>query len=169
MNRLGQNDWNRIVAHYAHYAPIILARRRDEWAVDPYCRDNGMVSMTPIEALLWGDLREANAIVYPKYPVGRYFVDFANPVVKVAIECDGKAFHQDWRKDAARQDAIEDMGWSVYRIAGRNCHTDFDEETMKPGFAQEFVRDIVGRHRIARGSCATDRARGQFIDVRAGW
>lgn len=35
--------------------------------------------MTPIERWLWADIRHADAVFYPQYPVGNFFVDFANP------------------------------------------------------------------------------------------
>ena len=40
---------------------------------------------------------------YPQYPIGKYFVDFADPVKKIVIECDGKKYHQDKEKDKRRQ------------------------------------------------------------------
>lgn len=148
---LQQNHWDAIRRHYAWATPLIMAERRDEWALDPYawCED-GMIRMTPIEEWLWADLRNANAIIYPQYPIGRYFVDFANPKAKVAIECDGAAYHTDWKKDAARDAELEAVGWTVHRITGSRCRTDSDEETGEPGYAGRFVRDICERHNIAR-------------------
>lgn len=144
------NDWNAIRTFYELWNPIILAERADEWAIDTYEWDNGMIQMTPIEFGLWQDIRLHSAILYPQYPVGRVFVDFANPVAKVAIECDGKEYHRDWRKDEARDDTLRAAGWKVYRIEGWECLTDFDEESRERGRGDLLIEAICQRHRIAR-------------------
>lgn len=127
----------------------IVKAGRAEWGVDPYEVDWLMV-FTPIENALWYDIRMAGAVLYPQYPVLNYFVDFGNPVAKVAIECDGAAFHQDTERDATRQRAIEAAGWTVYRITGRDCKTDFDEQERTAGAARQLINEIVQRHRIGR-------------------
>lgn len=145
-----QNDWNRLRAHYAALNPLILSQVKNEWAIDAYEWDNGMMRMTAIEQWLWSDIREQNAIFYPQYPVGRFFVDFANPVAKVAIECDGAAFHQDKAKDRARDDILNAMGWKVYRISGSDCRTESDIETGCISRAHRFVREVVEEHQLCR-------------------
>lgn len=127
----------------------IVDAGRAEWGIDPYEVD-WLPVFTPIEYGLWSDIRNCNAILYPQYPVGRYFVDFANPVAKVAIECDGAIWHTNKEKDRARQDDIESLGWSVYRISGRDCFGDFNEETMKHGESRKFIDNIVDCHHISR-------------------
>lgn len=144
------NDWSRIRKHYARLGPRIMAAPRDEWAFDAYLWDNGMMQMTPIEAWLWADLREVNAIVYPQFPIGGVFVDFANPVAKVAIECDGAAYHLDADKDRRRDERLQALGWTVYRIPGRICATESDPETGRLGKAGVVVRRIVLTHGISR-------------------
>ncbi len=127
----------------------ILEAGRYEWGIDAYEVD-WVILFTPIEKALWHDIRDCNAILYPQYPVGRYFVDFGNPVAKVAIECDGAIYHKDKAKDSARQSEIESLGWHVYRISGRDCFTEFNEETMQSGYARQFVSGICENHRIGR-------------------
>lgn len=144
------NDWARIRKTYERLMPRLMAAPRDEWAFDAYFWDNGMVHMTPIESWLWGDLRQVGAIVYPQFPIGNVFVDFANPVAKVAIECDGAAYHQDRDKDRLRDERLQALGWTVYRIPGWMCATDTDPETGRLGKAGVFVRRIVLKHRITR-------------------
>jgi hypothetical protein len=144
------NDWSRIRAFYAEHHADIMAQERCEWGISAYSWDNGMLRMTPIEYWLWADIRECNAIFYPQYPVGRFFVDFANPVAKVAIECDGYHYHLDKAKDRDRDEILARMGWTVYRISGADCMTEEDPETFNPGRALRFVRDIAERHRLSR-------------------
>lgn len=76
---------------------------------------------TPIEAAAWQTIRCLGLPFYPQYPVGPFFVDFADPVMRMAIECDGKQWH-DARKDAARDAEIKSLGWSVNRFTGRQCY-----------------------------------------------
>jgi very-short-patch-repair endonuclease len=146
------NNWNAIRTFYAELRDEAEAQR-NEWAYgDAYLWDHaGGITLTPIERWLWADIRAVDAVLYPQYPVGGFFVDFGNPAAKVAIECDGAEFHKDKAKDAARDAKLAAMGWTVYRITGRDCRTQYDEETRTPGAALPFVREIAERHRIIRG------------------
>ena len=60
--------------------------------------------------------------MYPQFPVREYFVDFGDPVKKIAIEADGQRWHTDGEKDRERQTRIEQEGWFVYRIEGRQTY-----------------------------------------------
>ena len=120
-----------------------------EWGIDPYEVD-WLRIFTPIEQALWHDIRAASAVLYPQFPAGQYFVDFGNPVARVAIECDGALWHQDKEKDQERQRAIEAMGWKVYRITGRDCKSDFNEERMERSPARKLIDEVVLLHGIGR-------------------
>ncbi len=77
------------------------------------------VLFTPIEALAWHSIRNKGGIVlYPQYPVLNYHLDFANPGLKIALELDGKKFH-DLEKDLVRDNILRDNGWIIYRIPGK--------------------------------------------------
>jgi very-short-patch-repair endonuclease len=112
--------WEAIRAFYRDAEAEIMAVETYQWGIDPYevdwCR-----YFTPIEFGLWQDIRAEGAVLYPQYPIGPYFADFANPKVRVVIECDGKAFHQDKEKDRKRDKWMKDRGWSVYRLTGKEC------------------------------------------------
>jgi very-short-patch-repair endonuclease len=153
------NRWNDVRKFYRWAEPLIMAERSDEWAVDPYeWVETDAIRLTPIEEWLWHDIRHHDAVLYPQYPVGRFFVDFANPKAKVAIECDGAAYHQDKAKDAARDLWMQERGWSVYRITGSDCRTRNDEETGEKSAADLFIRRICSMHNIKRGAiCGTGR------------
>jgi very-short-patch-repair endonuclease len=92
---------------------------------DPYEIANWPALFTPIESAAWQDIRQANLPLWPQLPVGRFFVDFGNPVVKVALECDGAKFH-DADKDAARDAELRGMGWFIYRVPGWRCNKVMD-------------------------------------------
>ncbi len=129
--------------HYKLFRSQILEAGRSEWGVDPY-EWECFSRMSPIEADLWACIRSVDAVLYPQFPIGRYFADFCNPVAGVVIECDGAKWHLDAAKDAKRQAFIEAEGFAVYRITGKQCK---DEE-----FASQFVNEIAARHDLVRGS-----------------
>lgn len=146
------NNWNAIRAFYDTLRDEIMACRT-EWADDDaYMWDHvGGIEMTPIERWLWSDIRSVDAVLYPQYPVGGFFLDFANPVAKVAIECDGAEWHKDKDRDAARDSRLAAMGWTVYRITGKDCRTQYDQDKGTKGIAYELVKEIAELHRIRRG------------------
>lgn len=85
----------------------------------PYGLDWSQV-MTPIELGFWQDIRSQGIDMWPQYPVGRYFADFADPEHKVIVECDGKHWH-DQARDEARDEHLAEMGWTVFRLSGAEC------------------------------------------------
>lgn len=50
-----------------------------------------------------------------QYQILKYYVDFAIPVLKIVIECDGEYWHQNKEYDKLRQERIENEGWFVLR------------------------------------------------------
>lgn len=73
---------------------------------------------TPIEDSVWDDMIYFGLRMYPQYPALKYVLDFADPFYKIAIECDGKEWHQDKAKDRKRHLELEKAGWTVYHIPG---------------------------------------------------
>lgn len=149
--------FDAIRAYYAGFG-VALLLESDEWGCDPYewesCKH---IRMTPIESALWHDIRAVDIVMYPQFPVGRFFVDFGNPAVKVAIECDGERWHLDNAKDAKRDEELAVLGWRVYRITGRNCLTDTEELRDALGrinldlsYSRRFVQAIAGVHPVGR-------------------
>lgn len=151
------NYWDRIRAHYKRYRAQIMATPSDIWAIDPYAWEfEAGIRMTPIEARLWHDIRQAGLVMYPQYPVSRFFVDYGNPVAKVAIECDGAKWHQDKAKDAERDEELAELGWMVVRITGRQCHEaerEVEDDEGRPYWqsteAQDLLREMRNVHPIS--------------------
>lgn len=85
---------------------------------------------TPIEYNAWCVIKCRPMIFYPQYPVLNYILDFANPLLKVGIELDGKEFHNH-EKDLAKDKILSKEGWIIYRITG--------SEAVRPVI--EFRRD----------------------------
>lgn len=82
---------------------------------DPYIID---LKFSPIEYDMWWSLRLSYKTKHfrPEFPIGKYFADFADPIHKIVIECDGKQYHTDIEKDKNRQSEIEKLGWVVLRF-----------------------------------------------------
>lgn len=90
--------------------------------MSPYSfHDNGWFGdFTPIEDNVWSDIRYLGLPFFPQYPVLNYYIDFADPVKKIGIEVDGKKWHTDKQADNYRQKRIENEGWTIIRIKGRD-------------------------------------------------
>lgn len=174
----------RAVAFYSRFARKVMSSPANEWATDAYAWDHdGGIWLSPIEKNLWSDIRTADLVLYPQWPVAGFFVDFGNPVARVAIECDGKAFH-DVARDAPRQRAIEAKGWTVYRFNGWMCNQQevvehFDllgHVKRSESDCLTRIRAIGQQHRIARGTRETESGpkhiehglRGMLENIRRG-
>lgn len=96
---------------------------------DPYPIDWTKV-FTPIEYMAWCDIRDYPLQMWPQYPIGKYFADFANVEKKIVIECDGKEWH-DEEKDSVRDAAMMAEGWTVYRVTGAECNKVVEREDYK--------------------------------------
>lgn len=157
MNQFAAADWL-----WGQHRAEIMAAPKNEWAIDPYAWD-GLIEMTPIEDAMWTHIRLTNSVFYPQWPACGFYLDFANPRAKVAIECDGKAYHTDKEKDARRDAKLRDNGWTIYRFPGWLCVTDSDEETSEPGEA--FIRlDYIARaHGLRRDGKRLD------VTLEDGW
>jgi very-short-patch-repair endonuclease len=96
--------------------------------------------LTPIETMVWQDVRGMGLPFYMQYPVGRRFVDFGDPVKKIAIEADGAAWH-DRARDAVRDAELLAAGWWTYRIQGKDSYgergTDIVREVARHYFSAE--------------------------------
>lgn len=130
---LGERFVN-IRANYKRHQAMVDAGLSEWFKGDPYEVGDWLSVFTPIEFSMWQDIRGMGLDLWPQLPVGRFFVDFGNPVAKVAVECDGRQWHLDQEKDAARDAELERMGWKVYRVPGWQCNgriLDADEAEMR--------------------------------------
>lgn len=60
-----------------------------------------------------------------RLPVGPYRLDLAFPRVRLAVECDGKAYHStpaQLASDQRRSDYLVALGWTVLRFTGTRIH-----------------------------------------------
>jgi hypothetical protein len=110
----------RYVYQQKHEEIIAASRRHIRGTIDPYFVD-WMRDASPIETRAWIDIRGLGTPLYPQFPLFNYFIDFANPYLKVGVELDGKDWH-DPVKDRERDEFLESVGWHIYRITGKEAH-----------------------------------------------
>lgn len=113
--------------NYATYQREVDAGEASWLLGNPYDIADWINIFTPIEMAAWQDIRYFCLPLWPQFPVGKYFADFGNPVARVALECDGKDFH-DPVKDAKRDREFAKMGWRVIRAPGSQCIKTMDTE-----------------------------------------
>lgn len=115
----------------------------DAWErSDPYELADWLKVFTPIEYAAWCEIRGAGLPLWPQLPVGKFFVDFGNPEYKVALECDGKDYH-DATKDAERDRILSGMGWKVFRAPGWRCN----KQMKRPGeLLAEQGEEVTGEY-----------------------
>ncbi len=143
------NKWDLFRSFYSDYAEELETTPSNEWITQP--RDwETEFCMTPIERWMWEEIRNNRMVMYPQYPVLGFFLDFANPKAKVAIECDGAAYHTDWQKDQARDKALNAAGWVVFRFTGSECWKEQDPETGNATDAQELLAAIAKAFPVQR-------------------
>lgn len=101
---------------------IIELAKRDKCAYYNIYAFDWEKIFTPIESEAWFSIKTKGRIVlYPQYPVLNYHLDFANPYLKIALELDGAKYH-DKEKDLKRDNNLRALGWTVYRISGREMN-----------------------------------------------
>lgn len=107
---LKEGDVRRELLEFA-YGP-------DQWlestqAVNPQAE-------SPFEEAVYADLVRLGYKVTAQVPVGKYRIDLVaeDDDSRVAIECDGDAYHQDASADLSRQIVLERCGWKFIRVRG---------------------------------------------------
>ena len=73
--------------------------------------------LSPIERIAWDCIRDlGNIALYPQFPVFNFFIDFANPMLRLGIEMDGKDYHS-IENDRMRDSKLNRFGWKIFRIS----------------------------------------------------
>lgn len=80
-----------------------------------------------------------------QYPVGRYEIDFAYPLLMLAIEVDGYGPHSSRRafqSDRDRQNVLVGLGWTVLRFT-------WSDVVKRPDHVARLIREAIGRAQLA--------------------
>lgn len=123
------DQWGFIREAYMRRIPVIMStlkRRKTQWN-DPYILPWEQL-FSPIEMDAWIAIRARPMPLYPQFPVFNYFIDFANPYLRIGVELDGKAWHNA-EKDRLRDTFLAAFGWKIFRIQGAECHRPFQNLT----------------------------------------
>lgn len=96
------------------------ARPESQRVETPY----GTFWMSPIETKLYEAMRQEGLSPAPQFRIEAYYVDFAFPDLKVAVEADGAAYHSGERmlRDRRRDSFLRGRGWIVKRFYGTTIH-----------------------------------------------
>ncbi|MFF5185116.1 AAA domain-containing protein [Streptomyces sp. NPDC000345] len=104
-------------------------------------------------------LRARGYRVRPQYRAGRYRIDLVveGGTRRLAVECDGDAFHTEENADAdaARQRELERVGWTFVRIRGSRFFLD-PERALEPLWAQLERLDIETAAQLSRDRAASE-------------
>jgi very-short-patch-repair endonuclease len=82
---------------------------------------------SPIERRLYDAMANRGYSVTTQVPCGKYSIDIALIGPRIAIECDGKAYHSspDQKAHDKRKNAyLRRKGWKVIRFTGRQINQD---------------------------------------------
>ncbi|MFF4654718.1 AAA domain-containing protein [Streptomyces sp. NPDC001381] len=104
-------------------------------------------------------LRARGYRVRPQYRAGRYRIDLVveGGTRRLAVECDGDAFHTEENADAdaARQRELERVGWTFVRIRGSRFFLD-PERALEPLWAQLERLGIETAAQLSRDRAASE-------------
>lgn len=73
---------------------------------------------SPMERIVYNELKTSGSCPVMQYMIGKYFVDFAFPDLRLVIEYNGES-HKDFdsfQKDKIRAGEIHSLGWSIMNI-----------------------------------------------------
>jgi very-short-patch-repair endonuclease len=100
-------------------------------------------AMTDAELKLWNEVRAHRLMGLPfrrQMPVAGYIVDFACPERKLIVEVDGSQ-HGESARDAVRDRALSDLGWTILRFWNDDVLRDTDNVCQHIVIAAGLARE----------------------------
>lgn len=120
------DKWGFFRQLYMENIPFILeASRKDKkrWS-NIYLLD-WRKHLSPIEQIAWDSIRVTSEIVlYPQFPLFNFFIDFANPLLRIGLELDGKNYHST-EKDIKKDLHLKRFGWKIFRATGSEANVKY--------------------------------------------
>ncbi|MCH5584078.1 endonuclease domain-containing protein [Shimazuella sp. AN120528] len=90
---------------------------------------------SPLERMLYYELRYFyKGQIAPQHPLGPYWIDFAIPKHKLALECDGYPYHSSEKArlhDRNRDAYMKRVGWKVMRFTYKDLCKENIAQTMQ--------------------------------------
>lgn len=127
------------MTYFQHLNEIKKAYQYWQPKSDPYSFYDWDLVFTRIEWNVWSDIRYLGLPFYPQFPVGKYFIDFADPENKIAIEADGKDWHNTER-DRIRDQELNKLNWKVIRLPGKITFKEYED--YFDDHTEEWLRDL---------------------------
>lgn len=109
-----QNSWHQRLI-LSHYYMITMNDILDDPRLYPD-RHAFDWKINENERSLWSSIQMRPMAMYPEFPVVRWFVDFGNPCLKIALEADSKTHHERSR-DTTRDEILLEFGWKTFRVS----------------------------------------------------
>ncbi len=134
-----QDRWTALKRAYQLMEPELLKCGRD-WT-HPYFLDFGK-HFSPIESIVWSELRSNRVAMYPEYPVQGRFIDFWNPALRVGLEADGREWHDRVRDTSRDQEIWNAVGGVVFRVTGAECNSRTEPPWELDADHQDYSRDL---------------------------
>lgn len=119
------DKWGFLRQIYLEVMPDIMAKFKlgKRQGINPYFID-WLPFLSPIEEIAWNSIRTQGVPLYPQFPLFNYFIDFANPGLRIGLEIDGKDFH-DEQKDRERDYYLSEYGWKIFRVKGTETNAPY--------------------------------------------
>lgn len=139
------DKWGFFRQVYMESLTMIMDRAKADkiTPINPYPIDWGTF-LSPIEFDAWQSIRSHYMALYPQFPVFNYFIDFANPYLRIGVEMDGKDYH-DPEKDRLRDEMLWKYGWRIFRTSGRECRVKFRSLDLILEDFREYHQDEAKR------------------------
>lgn len=133
-----KENLNDVKRAWDEYLPLYVKhyKENDSLRFDPYFYDWNRL-FSPIESMAWNAIRCSGIPLFPQFPSCGYYLDFANPIVKIALECDGAAYH-DVNKDFERDSNLIKNGWMIFRVTGKECNLIVDNPFIREADEDDY-------------------------------
>lgn len=105
-------------------------------------RSDGLPPLTPIEERLLAAMRNKGLTPQVQFGVGPYRVDFAFPGHRLAVEADGRGWH-DAERDRQRDEQLQTLGWKTIRFSGSEIFRDAESVASDVAEAVEERAEVV--------------------------
>lgn len=86
------------------------------------------IHKTDIEKIMKINLEKLNLDFVEQYPIrGSYILDFANPKLRIAVECDGSFWHPEGNyRDIKKNYFLKRRGWIVLRFSDKEIKEEIE-------------------------------------------
>lgn len=100
------------------FLAIRYIKEQIAWGHFPTLDRNMFLTDSILERWLYYDIHFTyQAKIYPQYPIGPFWADFALPDYRLVIELDGYQYHKDRKEQDHQRDLyMEKRGWTVMRF-----------------------------------------------------